>query len=57
MIPVYTLQMAHFVVKQAADEKAERIDVEDIERMFEAAGTKSTSPTTATAEIEEFPDY
>jgi len=51
------LQKAHFVVKQAADEKAERIDVQDIERMFVAAGTKSTSPATATAEIEEFPDY
>jgi hypothetical protein len=50
------LQKAHFVVKQAADEKTERIDVQDVERMFEVTGAKSTLPT-ATAAIEEFPDY
>ena len=42
---------------QAADEKAERIDVEDIDRLLEATGTKSISPAAATTEIEEFPDY
>ena len=52
------LQKAYFAVKQAADDKAERIDVKDIERILETTGTKSTSPTTATStEIEEFPDY
>ena len=51
------LQKAHFAVKQAADEKAERIDVDDIKRLFETTGTKSTSPTAATTEIADLPDY
>jgi len=51
------LQKAPFAVKQAADEKAERIDLTDIERLFSTTGTKSASPTTAPTEIDEFPDY
>lgn len=51
------LQKAHFAVKQAADEKAERIERNDIDRLFAATGTVSALPTAAAAEIDEFPDY
>lgn len=51
------LQKAHFVVKQAADDKAERIDVDDIDKVFQATGTKSVIPGAASGQIEEFPDY
>jgi len=50
------LQKAHFAVKQAADEKADSIDVKAIERMFLTMGMKSSSPDSS-AVIEEFPDY
>lgn len=51
------LQKAHFVVKQAAEEKADKIDLKDVERMFAAQGTRSASPEVPSAEVEEFPDY
>jgi len=50
------LQKAHFAVKQAAEEKAERIDVQDIDRLFNEMATRSTAPN-ASSEIEDFPDY
>ncbi len=42
---------------QAADEKAERIEKNDIDRLFAVTGTVSALPASAAAEIDEFPDY
>jgi hypothetical protein len=51
------LPKAHFVVKTAANEGAELIDIEAVEKIFGATGTESTSPETAAAGVVEHEDY
>ena len=49
------LQKAHFILKQAVEEKLEVIDAKDVERMFADVGVRSTGPSAS--DIEEYPAY